>query len=116
MTTSAILQAKLWYYQRISAMVLALCVAIHLLIIYYAIQDGLSAQEILARTRGNLAFAVFYEIFVIACFVHAPIGLANILRENIQNQFLIRFLPLLLAGFILVLGTAAVFGVVWGAA
>jgi fumarate reductase subunit C len=116
MTTSAILQAKLWYYQRISAMVLALCVAIHLLIIYYAIQDGLSAQEILARTRGNLAFAVFYEIFVIACFVHAPIGLANILRENIQNQFLIRFLPLLLAAFILVLGTAAVFGVVWGAA
>jgi fumarate reductase subunit C len=116
MTTSAILQAKLWYYQRISAMVLALCVAIHLLIIYYAIQDGLSAHEILGRTRGNLVFAVFYEIFVIACFVHAPIGLANILRENIQNQFLIRFLPLLLAAFILVLGTAAVFGVVWGAA
>ncbi|NCX26979.1 MAG: succinate dehydrogenase, partial [Burkholderiaceae bacterium] len=40
MTSSAILQAKLWYYQRISAMVLTLCVAIHLIIIYYAIQDG----------------------------------------------------------------------------
>ena len=34
MTSSAILQAKLWYYQRISAMVLTLSVAIHLIIIY----------------------------------------------------------------------------------
>lgn len=115
MPGAAILQAKLWYYQRISAMVLTLCVAIHLAIIYYAIQDGLSAGEILARTRGNLAFALFYEIFVLACFVHAPIGLANILRENIQNRFLIQALPALLAVFILVLGTAAVIGVVWGA-
>lgn len=115
MPSAAILQAKLWYYQRISAMVLTVCVAIHLAIIYYAIQDGLSAGEILARTRGNLAFALFYEIFVLACFVHAPIGLANILRENIQNGFLVRWLPALLAVFILVLGTAAVIGVVWGA-
>ena len=115
MTSSAILQAKLWYYQRISAMVLTVCVAIHLVIIYYAIQDGLSAGEILARTRGNLAFALFYEIFVLACFVHAPIGLANILRENIKSAFLIRVLPILLAAFILILGTAAVIGVVWGA-
>ena len=115
MPGAAILQAKLWYYQRISAMVLTVCVAIHLAIIYYAIQDGLSAGEILARTRGNLAFALFYEIFVLACFVHAPIGLANILRENSQNGFLVRWLPALLAVFILVLGTAAVIGVVWGA-
>lgn len=71
-------------------------------------------REILARTRGNLAFALFYEVFVLACFVHAPIGLANILRENIQSGFLIRALPVLLAAFILILGTAAVIGVVWG--
>ncbi len=114
MTSSAILQAKLWYYQRISAMVLTLCVAIHLIIIYYAIQDGLSAGEILARTRGNFAFALFYEIFVLSCFVHDTISLANILRGNIQGWFLIRALPVLLAAFILILGTAAVIGVVWG--
>ena len=113
-SNAAILQAKLWYYQRISAMVLALCVAIHLIIIYIAVQDGLSANEILGRTRGNWAFALFYEIFVLACFVHAPIGLANILRENIQNAFLNRALPLLLAALILILGSMAVIGVVWG--
>lgn len=114
MQSAAILQAKLWYCQRISAMVLALCVAIHLCIIYYAIQGGLSANEILARTRGNWAFALFYEIFVLACFVHAPIGLANILRENVRSDALNRLLPLLLAALILILGTMAVIGVVWG--
>jgi fumarate reductase subunit C len=116
MQNAAILQAKLWYYQRISAMVLALCVAIHLCIIYYAIQGGLSANEILARTRGNWVFALFYEIFVLACFVHAPIGLANILRENVRSNVLNRVLPLLLATLILILGTMAVIGVVWGPA
>jgi fumarate reductase subunit C len=116
MQEAAILQAKLWYYQRISAMVLALCVAVHLGIIYYAIQGGLSASEILARTRGNWGFALFYEIFVLACFVHAPIGLANILRENVQSDLLNRVLPVLLAALILILGTMAVIGVVWGAA
>jgi fumarate reductase subunit C len=116
MQNAAILQAKLWYYQRISAMVLALCVAIHLCIIYYAIQGGLSANEILAITRGNWVFALFYEIFVLACFVHAPIGLANILRENVRSNVLNRVLPLLLATLILILGTMAVIGVVWGPA
>lgn len=114
MRDTAILQAKLWYYQRISAMVLALCVAVHLCIIYYAIEGGLSAHEILARTRGNWGFALFYEVFVLACFVHAPIGLANILRENVANNFLNRVLPILLAALILILGTMAVIGVVWG--
>jgi succinate dehydrogenase hydrophobic anchor subunit len=56
---SGVLQAKLWYAQRISAMVLGLCVAIHLLIIFYAIRGGLSAQEILGRTQGNIGFAIF---------------------------------------------------------
>lgn len=58
-------QAKLWYAQRISAMVLALCVLVHLVTILYAMRGGLSATEILARTRGNNAFALFYVVFVL---------------------------------------------------
>ena len=69
-------QAKLWYAQRISAMLLALCVLVHLVTILYAMRGGLSAAEILARTRGNTAFAIFYVLFVISVVVHAPIGLA----------------------------------------
>ena len=113
---SGVLQAKLWYAQRISAMVLGICVAIHLLIIFYAIRDGLSAQEILGRTQGNLAFAIFYEIFVLACFVHAPIGVANILQETFPKSGLAKPISSLFALLILVLGTVAVFGVYTGGA
>lgn len=77
----AIAQAKRWYWQRISAMVLALCVVVHLAIIIYAVRGGLSAAALLGRTRGNWGFAAFYSVFVIACAVHVPGGLANIAQE-----------------------------------
>ena len=86
--SQAVMQAKLWYAQRISAMILGICVSIHLVIIFYAIRGGLTAEEILGRTQGNIAFAIFYEIFVLACFVHAPIGLANILEETFSKGFI----------------------------
>lgn len=112
--STGVLQAKLWYAQRISAMVLGICVAIHLLIIFYAIRGGLSAQEILGRTQGNVLFAIFYEVFVIACFVHAPIGVANILQEIFPKSGLARPLSWVLALLILILGTTAVVGVFTG--
>lgn len=112
--SDGVLQAKLWYAQRISAMVLGLCVAIHLAIIFYAIRGGLSAQEILGRTQGNILFAIFYEIFVIACFVHAPIGVANILQEAFPASGLAKPVAWIMACCILVLGTIAVMGVYTG--
>lgn len=114
MQSSALLQAKLWYAQRISAMILGLCVVIHLLIMFYAIRGGLTAGEILGRTQGNWFFALFYEVFVLACFVHAPIGIANILRENFPHSSGVRVLPWILATLILILGTTAVIGVFTG--
>lgn len=113
-SSTAVLQAKLWYAQRISAMVLGLCVAVHLLIMFYAIRGGLTAGEILGRTQGNWLFAIFYEVFVLACFVHAPIGIANILRENFPQADKLTVLPWILACLILVLGTTAVIGVFTG--
>jgi fumarate reductase subunit C len=73
--------AFLFAAQRLSAMVLALAVAIHLATIIYASHAGLTAGAILQRTHGNVAFAAFYGLFVIAVAVHAPIGLRNVLRE-----------------------------------
>jgi fumarate reductase subunit C len=113
-SNTALLQARLWYAQRISAMVLGLCVAIHLFIMFYAIRGGLTAGEILGRTQGNWLFAIFYEVFVLACLVHAPIGLANILRENFPRSPAFSVLPWILAALILVLGSAAVIGVFTG--
>ena len=43
--------------------------------------DGLSAAEILARTRGSLFWAAVYGLFVLAVALHAAIGLRNVLRE-----------------------------------
>jgi fumarate reductase subunit C len=79
--TRAATEAKLWYAQRLSAMVLALCVVAHLCVIVYAARGGLTAVELLGRTRGNLAFALYYGAFVLACAVHVPIGLKSIARE-----------------------------------
>jgi len=73
--------ARRWYWQRITAMAMALFVAIHLFVMVYAIQGGLSAAEVLARTRGNMLWAVFYAAFVVLVAVHASIGIRNVLVE-----------------------------------
>jgi len=75
-------QVLLWGAQRISAMVLALCVLVHLVTVIYAVRNGLSAGEVLGRTRGNTPLAAFYALFVVAISVHAPIGLRAILSET----------------------------------
>jgi fumarate reductase subunit C len=71
----------LFLAQRISAAVLAFAVAIHLATIVYAVRGGLTAAEVLGRTRGNNWFLAVYVVFVIAVAIHAPIGLRNIARE-----------------------------------
>ena len=75
-------QVLLWTAQRVSAAVLAVCVVVHLVTIIYAVRNGLSAVEILGRTRGNVGWAAFYTLFVLAVAVHAPIGLRSVLAET----------------------------------
>lgn len=71
----------LFLAQRASAAVLAFVVTVHLATIIYAVRGGLTAAEVLARTRGNGWFLALYLVFVIAVAVHAPIGLRAIMRE-----------------------------------
>ena len=78
---SARLQLRLWAAQRLSAMVLALCVLVHLATLIYAVRGGLSAAEILGRTHGSSGWASFYALFVLAVAMHAPIGLRTIAME-----------------------------------
>jgi fumarate reductase subunit C len=102
----------LFLVQRLSAAVLAIAVAVHLATILYAVHGGLTAGEILARTRGNLAFFAFYSVFVAAVAFHAPIGLRNVIRE--WTAWRGGSLDLALAVFavmLLVLGFRAVFAV-----
>jgi fumarate reductase subunit C len=105
-------QSLLWLAQRASALVLALCVVVHLATMIYAIRGGLSAAEILARTRGNAGWLAFYSLFVLAVTVHAPIGLRPVLGEWLRWRGASRDLFLLaLAMLLAALGMRAVLGV-----
>ena len=106
-------ESILYAAQRVTAMILAPLVLIHLGLILYAVSDGLTADEILSRTRGNTAWAVFYILFVLSAAVHAPLGLRNILREWLglrgrMVDFALVLFALLLAG----LGLRAVMAVI----
>ncbi len=104
--------AILFLAQRLSAVVLAAAVAVHLATILYAVRGGLTAADILSRTHGNVGFLIFYAIFVIAVAVHAPIGLRNILREWTRWRGTTLDLALaLFALLLLALGMRAVFAV-----
>ncbi|OFZ89144.1 MAG: succinate dehydrogenase [Betaproteobacteria bacterium RBG_16_66_20] len=102
----------MWVAQRASAAVLALCVTVHLATMIYAIRGGLSAAEILSRTKGNAGWLAFYSVFVLAVALHAPIGLRSVLLEwfgwrGASRDIFLVSLAMLLAG----LGMRAVFGV-----
>jgi fumarate reductase subunit C len=108
------MSALLFAAQRISAMVLAFAVAVHLATILYASHAGLTAGAILARTHGNVGFALFYCLFVVAVAVHAPIGLRNVLREWTRWRGRTLDLALILFALVLLLlglrAVIAVFG------
>ena len=74
-------ETALWLAQRASAVVLALCVVVHLATIFYAVRHGLSAEAILGRVRGAPGWAAFYGVFVAAAAVHAGVGLRAVLAE-----------------------------------
>ena len=71
----------LWIAQRASAVLLALCVLVHLITIIYAVRHGLTGAAILERTRGNGLGLAFYALYVTAIAVHAPIGLRPVCQE-----------------------------------
>lgn len=75
------MNAGLSLMQRASALVLAPLVLIHLALILYAVEGGLSAAEILGRTRGSYLWMAVYGLFVVAAALHGPIGLYNVVRE-----------------------------------
>jgi len=107
-----VIQTTLWLAQRVTAAILAVCVFVHLATIIYAVQGGLTAAEILGRTRGNAAWLAFYSVFVVAAAIHAPIGLRPVLGEWLRWRGPSRELALgLFAMILLFLGMRAVLAV-----
>ena len=75
------MNVRLYLWQRLTAAAMVPLIAVHLAVIFYATRQDLTAADILARTRGSIAWALFYGVFVAAAAIHAGIGLRNILAE-----------------------------------
>jgi fumarate reductase subunit C len=108
-------QSLLWLAQRGSAALLAFCVVVHLATMIVAVRGGLTAAEILGRTRGSAAWAVFYGVFVLGVAIHAPIGLRAIVAEMRGGHGKgIDMAMLAFAAVLLTLGLRAVWAVTAG--
>ncbi len=103
----------LFMAQRISAVVMLPLILVHLGTILYAVDAGLTAAEIFARTKGSLFWGGFYGLFVAAAAVHAAIGLRSVLCEWTQLKVRALDLAALFFGLVLAgLGARAVYAVV----
>jgi fumarate reductase subunit C len=88
-------------------------VLVHIAVIFYASRNGMTAADILSRTRGSIVWASYYGLFVAAASIHAAIGVRNVLTEwsplaDRRAGLLALVFGLLLAA----LGARAVFAVV----
>jgi fumarate reductase subunit C len=103
------LDFRLYMLQRITALIMAPLTLGHIAVMIYAVQGGLSAGEILARTQGSLFWIMFYGSFVVAVSIHAAIGLRVILHESLGLRGIaLTFFTWGVALLLLVLGARAV--------
>jgi fumarate reductase subunit C len=106
-------ETMLWLAQRLTAAILAFCVLVHLVTMIYAVRGGLSAAEILGRTRGNFLWAAFYTVFVVAAAIHAGIGVRAIAGEWLSFKGTVADIVIILLGAgLVVMGLRAVVAVV----
>ena len=75
------MNVRLYVVQRGTAALMVPLIAVHIAVIFYAMSKGLSAAEILGRTRGSIAWGLYYGLFVLAAAAHAAIGVRNVLAE-----------------------------------
>lgn len=107
------MNVRLYVLQRASAALMVPLIAIHLVTILYAIHGGLTAGEILGRTKGSFLWGLFYGLFVVLAAVHGAIGVRAIAAE--WSPLKGRALDVLMWGLgvlLLILGLRAVAAVV----
>jgi len=107
------MNARLYLLQRATAALMVPLVVGHLATIFYATGRGLSAAEILGRTRGSIGWGLYYALFVLAASTHGAIGMHAVIGEwttlrGRRLDILMCCLFLALAG----LGTLAIAAVV----
>jgi len=107
------LDVRLYLLQRITAMIMAPLVLMHLGVMIVAIQGGLDSTEILSRTQGSFFWGGVYGLFVFAVSIHAAIGVRVVLFEwlRIRDGWL-NFLSWLLFIVLFMMGARAVYAVI----
>lgn len=75
------MNVRLYAWQRLTALAMVPLIAAHLATMIYAIQGGLTAKEILARTQGSVGWALFYGAFVVLAAIHGAIGVRSVVSE-----------------------------------
>jgi fumarate reductase subunit C len=56
-------------------------IAVHVATIFHAARHGVTAADILARTRGSASWGAFYGAFVVLAAIHGAIGIRTVLTE-----------------------------------
>ena len=107
------MNVRLYLWQRATAALMVPLVLLHVAVIFYATRNGMTAADVLSRTRGSIVWASYYGLFVAAASIHAAIGVRNVLTEwspltDRRAGLFAIVLGLLLAA----LGARAVFAVV----
>jgi fumarate reductase subunit C len=107
------MNVRLYVWQRLTAAVMVPLVLLHIAVIFYATRKGLTAADILARTRGSFTWALLYGSFVAAAAVHAAIGLRTVVIEwSPLNDRAAGVCAVAFGALLLVLGLRAVAAVV----
>lgn len=108
------MDVRLYLAQRVSAALMLPLVIVHILVILYAVDEGLDAAEILARTQGSLFWGIFYTLFVASAAIHSSIGVRAIAQEWTPLKGRVLDYGALLFGLVLVLlGARAISAVVF---
>jgi fumarate reductase subunit C len=107
------MNVRLYVWQRATAALMVPLVVVHVALIFYAMGRGLTAADILGRTRGSVTWACFYGLFVLTVSIHASIGTRNIVTEwSPMSESKAGWLAALFGVFLLILGLRAVAAVV----
>src|SRR5262245_25025230 len=106
-------EMRLYILQRLSAAFMVPLIVVHIVVIYMATSKGLSAADILSRTRGSIAWGTFYTLFVVLAAAHGAIGVRVVVREWTAIAPAVREWIMWGTGTVLfVLGMRAVYAVV----
>jgi fumarate reductase subunit C len=104
---------RLYVLQRMTAALMVPLIVVHLIVIIYATNRGLSAADILGRTRGSVVWGLYYGTFVVAAAIHGAIGVRGVACEWLgwREKALDR-LMWIFGALLLILGLRAVAAVV----